>query len=151
MCIETRYILDFTDHVWVEFYSHLEKRWIHLDPCENAFDTPLVYEQGWGKKLNYVIAFGDYDVRDVTARYTLDFEQLKSRRRLGGESKILTYLSRITELSRQRVDNRMELFDRDVNEFRHSLQKNRVDWSSFVPRQSGSLEWRTIRGEMGDQ
>jgi peptide-N4-(N-acetyl-beta-glucosaminyl)asparagine amidase len=56
MGFETRHVIDWTDHVWVEYYSDKLGRWIHLDPCEAAFDSPLLYEAGWGKKLNYVIA-----------------------------------------------------------------------------------------------
>lgn len=42
--LEARYIMDWTDHVWTEYYSHAHQRWIHLDPCEAAYDTPLLYE-----------------------------------------------------------------------------------------------------------
>ena len=37
-------VLDFTDHVWAEYWSKSKARWVHLDPCEDAFDQPLLYE-----------------------------------------------------------------------------------------------------------
>ena len=46
---ETRYVYDYTDHVWAEVYSTQEARWLHCDSCENACDTPRMYEAGWGK------------------------------------------------------------------------------------------------------
>ena len=42
--LDTRYILDVTDHVWAEYYSETMQRWVHLDPCEAAYDTPHLYE-----------------------------------------------------------------------------------------------------------
>jgi peptide-N4-(N-acetyl-beta-glucosaminyl)asparagine amidase len=69
---ETRFVVDWTDHVWVEVYIQDEKRWVHMDPCEDAYDTPLMYEKGWGKKLSYVIAFSNCEIVDVTNRYILN-------------------------------------------------------------------------------
>jgi hypothetical protein len=65
-----RYVLDWTDHVWTEYWSEGMQRWVHLDSCEAAWDTPLLYEAGWGKKLSYVVAISTTGVVDVTRRYT---------------------------------------------------------------------------------
>ncbi len=47
---ETRYVQDYTDHVWCEIWLKGLGGWTHVDPCENAVNSPLVYETGWGKK-----------------------------------------------------------------------------------------------------
>ena len=54
---EVRYISDFTDHVWVEVWSSRLERWIMADGCEGEIDKAAMYEKGWGKKLNYILAF----------------------------------------------------------------------------------------------
>jgi peptide-N4-(N-acetyl-beta-glucosaminyl)asparagine amidase len=83
---DTRYVHDWTDHVWTECYLRKEQRWVHLDACEKAFDTPLVYEKGWGKKLTYVIAFSNDEIVDVTKRYILNYKVNRMRRELVPES-----------------------------------------------------------------
>lgn len=86
MCItlghEARFINDWTDHVWTECFIHETQKWTHLDPCENAYDTPLMYEAGWGKKLTYIIGTSKFDCVDVTPRYTQNRTVTKIRRKL---------------------------------------------------------------------
>lgn len=41
-------------------------RWVHVDSCEAAYDTPLLYEGGWGKALGFVLAASWHGHADVT-------------------------------------------------------------------------------------
>lgn len=77
---DTRFVHDWTDHVWTECYIRDEKRWVHLDPCENTYDAPKLYEKGWGKKLTYVVAFSIDEVVDVTERYIMSKPVNRMRR-----------------------------------------------------------------------
>jgi peptide-N4-(N-acetyl-beta-glucosaminyl)asparagine amidase len=77
---DARQVLDWTDHVWTEVYIKTESRWVHMDACENAYDSPKMYERGWGKKLTYCVAFSGYEVMDVTPRYILNRLNNRMRR-----------------------------------------------------------------------
>ena len=70
-----RLVVDWTDHLWVEAWLPVdegESRWVMLDPCEAAVDTPRLYAE-WGKTHTYCIAIGDGQLVDVTADYARDW------------------------------------------------------------------------------
>jgi len=88
---EARYVLDFTDHVWLEV-KMLPKggvapapqttQWVHVDPSEGIVDEPLMYERGWGKELTMIFAFTPWSVEHVTATYTETYNVTVARRGL---------------------------------------------------------------------
>lgn len=83
---EARYVLDFTDHVWIEVF--LNNTWVHADPSEGILDQPLMYEQGWGKHLTMIFAFTPTSIEHVTHRYTEDYDATISRRGITEESMV---------------------------------------------------------------
>ena len=68
-----------------------------MDSCENAFDTPLIYESGWGKKLTYLVAFSKDEVVDVSKRYVLNHRMNRMRRTLVPEQWLTNLLKQRRE------------------------------------------------------
>ena len=96
--LDARHVCDVAgDHVWCEVWVGGREdegggggalaggRWVHVDPCEGALDTPLLYEAGWGKAPALVVAYGRQGVADVTRRYSAAGEaELAARRAAAG-------------------------------------------------------------------
>ncbi|GAM25805.1 hypothetical protein SAMD00019534_089800 [Acytostelium subglobosum LB1] len=149
----SRYILDLTDHVWTEVWSDKDKRWIHCDSCEPVYDRPLTYESGWGKKLTYVFAFEVDGVFDVTRRYTTKMNELMTRRTMVDESWLQQFIQELNQKMRapftQERRSHLELREQaELMELAQSQNRSTAG-SDLMPRQSGSTEWRSERGEMG--
>ncbi len=65
-CLNSQAIAE--DHVWNEFW---ERRFIHWEPVNVYIDSPLTYENGWGKKFASVMNVnGDGYCWNVTDRYS---------------------------------------------------------------------------------
>ena len=149
---EARYVLDWTDHVWSEVYSRSQKRWLHIDACESSLDKPLVYEHGWGKKLSYIIAFSCEEIVDVTWRYSSKHKEVLSRRNECNEGWLVQLLNRMNNYRQQHlsIERRKELESRFVIELVEFVSPKVIKDGEDVGRQSGSLQWRLERGEIGD-
>ncbi|KAI9136585.1 hypothetical protein BKA69DRAFT_1128961 [Paraphysoderma sedebokerense] len=149
--LKARYVLDFTDHVWTEVYSDKLSRWVHCDPCENAFDAPLMYDLGWGKKLTYIFAFSSTDAVDVIKRYVKNFEEVKPRRNLASEIWIIRGINEVKLLEFAEPERRriVQLRQKELEELDNIAKDRTLKHEEMMGRQSGSLEWRIQRGEVG--
>lgn len=83
MDYDARYVVASFDHVWTEVYSVSQRKWIHVDPSDNVIDAPLIYEHGWKRDVDYIIAYSRDDIQDVTWRYCSDYEQVCLNLQLG--------------------------------------------------------------------
>lgn len=149
---DARYVLDWTDHVWTEVYSDVEARWLHCDPCENVCDRPLLYEAGWGKKLTYVIAFSRDDVQDVTWRYSARHDEVLGRRNDVPEPWLVWLVTKLRSerLAQAGAARKQHLLERCVRELVELMNvRTSTDDEELRGRQTGSIEWRRARGELG--
>eukprot|EP00475_Leptophrys_vorax_P030636 TRINITY_DN4604_c0_g1_i2.p1 TRINITY_DN4604_c0_g1~~TRINITY_DN4604_c0_g1_i2.p1 ORF type:complete len:491 (-),score=123.26 TRINITY_DN4604_c0_g1_i2:112-1584(-) len=153
---DARIVFDWTDHVWTEVWSDEIQRWVHCDSCEDAYDSPFMYEVGWGKKLNYMIAFSAEEVRDVSRRYTRNYADLLTRRKECAEDWLETFTESFSEqlISKLPTERQTIVRARWIEE-KKELAANLTDEdrklkdSELIGRKTGSVEWRKMRGELG--
>jgi peptide-N4-(N-acetyl-beta-glucosaminyl)asparagine amidase len=82
LLIETRIVHDFLDHCWNE--SLIDGKWVHIDSTLDypiSFNNPYYYEKNWEKKYNFVLAFSDTTVEDVTFSYSQEWNNIQQQRR----------------------------------------------------------------------
>ena len=176
---DSRHVTDWTDHVWTEIYSCNLEKWISFDSCENAWNSPLMYSSGWGKKLTYVVACSRNDVVDVSARYVAKYPEMLARRTLVNEVwlakciDVLDLTARLRDAKKEgtnlhdwsmqasrRKREATSLEDRrnggdgllKASSNAHATgerKENQLTEAERRGRTTGSVEWRAARGELG--
>ncbi|QRG35927.1 hypothetical protein FDK38_000253 [Candidozyma auris] len=166
---QLRYIWNREDHVWCEYYSRKQNRWIHLDPCENVFDEPSLYCENWGKEMSYIIGIGNNYVIDLSDKYIT-----KEEKRIP-KSDVVSSEAVIEKLIKSINARLMLAFWHNDIKPHHSEDKHEKLYEELIlvhnkellslktchtvkepsqarvprGRQSGSAEWTSARGEDG--
>lgn len=74
---------------------------MHVDVCEQLWDQPRAYTEGWGWRLAYCIAFSTDGATDVTRRYTRNPVRHGTPRSRGSEEAFLWTISEIRNIRRE--------------------------------------------------
>lgn len=141
------------DHVWCEVYSVAQCRWIHVDPSDNVVDAPLMYQHGWKRRVDYVLAYDRHDIQDVTHRYANDHAELQRTRRTKCDEAEL--LQTIVLLRRKRQVQLSDAAKRNLTrrallELADLMTAKVVTTDELKGRSSGGMSWRVARGEQGE-
>lgn len=162
-----RYVWNHEDHVWCEYYSTNMKRWIHLDPCEAAFDEPTIYCENWGKQMSFCIGISESYMVDLSSKYITKADKQIPRNTIVSSEKTFRqfmesvnarqiaryYHTYIDPLGISEDEKLRRLYKVLVirNVERAVLNKGDVEAtatkSSVMGRQSGSALWTKSRGE----
>lgn len=155
-----RYVWNNEDHVWCEFYSDSQQRWIHLDPCEDVFDDPNLYCQNWGKKMSYCIGFGDSYVVDLSEKYITNKDKQIDKKSVVSDLQLVPQL--IKQINARKLLKTYESFRYEstalqriydilvmCNNEQMKILTPVASKTEAVGRQSGTAEWTSSRGEGG--
>lgn len=156
---DARHCTDWSDHVWTEVWSRSRCRWLHVDACEAAVDSPLMYESGWGKKLSYIIAAARTNVADVTRGYTKRWLEVAARRTGVPDTWLASFVTAASSAqlaAAPHVHSGTYAFEQARANVCEREMQACIAWDDGVRKEeesagriSGSLAWRAARHETG--
>lgn len=115
-----------------------------------SVDSPLMYQHGWKRPVDYVLAVSQYDVTDVTWRYSNEDRQALLRRRTRCPEKDLeAKLLHIFKFLQKGLSKakRNFLLKRTLLESLQTFPIREPTEDEKRGRSSGDLAWREMRGE----
>lgn len=130
-------------------YSEAQKRWLHVDPSDNVIDAPMMYQHGWKRKIDYILAYSNEDVQDVTWRYTNNHASIRRNRTNCTENEMIKTISLLREKRQKDLSAVRKRFLklRLLREIIQSMVEREPTADELKGRSSGSLSWRASRGE----
>ncbi|KAM9936167.1 hypothetical protein OXX80_004257 [Metschnikowia pulcherrima] len=163
--VQTRYIWNAEDHVWCEYYSSKQRKWVHLDPCENVSDEPSLYSKNWGKMMSWVVGIGENYVVDLSEKYVTEVSKRLDKSTVANEQTIANFIEQYNAHLLLQTWEKLQQLEVTENEKYLMLYndvllpqaRERVNFqrkpttSSNLPqgRQTGDASWTSARGENG--
>ncbi|KAL9919554.1 N-glycanase Pngl isoform 1-T2 [Glossina fuscipes fuscipes] len=146
---DARLVHSLFDHVWTEVYSESQMRWLHVDPSDNVVDSPLMYQHGWKRSIDYIFAYSCDDAQDVTWRYTNKHKETLTMRNFCTEKELIEALLTIRKKRQAHVtdERKKALNQRCMLELIELTVEREPTENELKGRSSGSLTWRQSRGE----
>lgn len=143
------YFQQFASRYELQVFSDAQNRWLHIDPSDNVVDAPLMYQHGWKRNVDYIIAVSYEDIQDVTWRYTNNHAETRRNRNRCTEPELLKSILLLREKRQQKGSpaRRKFLKKRNLREVIELMVQRQATEDEKKGRSSGSLSWRLSRGE----
>lgn len=108
-----------------------------------------MYQHGWKRKVDYIVAVSHEDIQDVTWRYTNNHAETRKERQRCTESELLKAIILLREKRQKNssVARKKFLKIRNLREVVELMVQRQATDNEKKGRSSGSLSWRLTRGE----